>query len=86
MKDQRAILIKCIENDEPAFVIAGHDVFAIATMQAYYDIAKDNGAADDFLEDMQLVINEMKAFHKEEPGKVHIPTLKSFEKHNYQLK
>tara|TARA_R110000744_G_scaffold97024_1_gene187473 strand:+ start:424 stop:690 length:267 start_codon:yes stop_codon:yes gene_type:complete len=44
MKDQKAILIKCIKNDVPAFVIAGQDLFAVPTLEAYYWIAKENGA------------------------------------------
>ena len=79
MKDQKAILHKCIKNDEPAFVIAGHDAFAIETIQTYYNIAKKNGASDDFLKDMQLVIDEMKLFQEQEPEKVRIPKLKDFE-------
>lgn len=79
MKDQKAILIKCIKNDEPAFVIAGHDAFAVKTLQAYYNIAKENGADDDFLSDMQLVIDEMKLFQEQEPEKIRIPKLKDTE-------
>ncbi len=80
MKDQKAILIKCIKNDEPAFVIAGHDVSAIKTLQAYYNIAKENGADDSFLEDMKHVIDEVQLFQEQEPEKVKIPKLKDFEK------
>ncbi len=82
MKDQKAILLKCIKNDEPAFVIAGHDIFALKTLEAYYNIAKENGAGDDFLKDMRLVIDEMQLFQKQEPEKVKIPKLKDFENQN----
>lgn len=82
MKDQKAILVKCIKNDEPAFVIAGHDRFAIETMEAYFNIAKENGASSDFLEDMRLVIDEMILFQKQEPNKVRTPSLKAHEYEN----
>lgn len=62
MKDQKAILIKCIKNDVPAFVIAGHDLFAVPTLEAYYQVAKENGADTEFLKDMNLVVQEMKDF------------------------
>lgn len=82
MKDQKAILHKCILNDEPPFVIAGHDKFAVKTMEAYYNIASEGGAGKEFLDDMKLVLQEMKDFQKQEPEKVKIPKLKPFEKHN----
>jgi hypothetical protein len=83
MKDQKAILNKCIGNDEPAFVIAGHDLFAIPTMECYLEIATQNGASKEFLEDMQRVIDEMVIFQKQEADKVKIPSLKydEVEKH-----
>lgn len=80
MKDQKAILVKCLKNDEPAFVIAGHDAFAVATMEAYLKIATENGADRAFLEDMQLVIEEMRLFQKQEAHKIRIPSLKDDEK------
>lgn len=43
MKVQKAILLKYIRNDIPAFVIAGHDLFAVPTMEAYYQAAKETG-------------------------------------------
>jgi hypothetical protein len=76
MKDQKVILIKCIKNEEPAFVIAGHDAFAVEAMQAYLNIASQNGAKEDFLEDLQLVIDDMKLFQKQEADQVKIPSLK----------
>lgn len=79
MKDQKAILIKCLKNDEPVFVIAGHDAFAVATMEAYLKIATENGADRDFLEDMQLVIDEMRLFQSQEAHKIRIPSLKKDE-------
>lgn len=75
MKDQKAILLKCIKNDEPAFVIAGHDISSIEVLEAYYTISKDKGASPDFLEDMKLVIEEFKTFHQQEPDKITMPKL-----------
>ena len=80
MKDQKAILLKCLKKDEPVFVLAGHDAFAVATMEAYLNIATKNGADNDFLQDMQLVIDEIKLFQEQEKHKVRIPTIKANEK------
>lgn len=79
MKDQKAILLKCIKNDEPTFVIAGHDVSSIETLKAYYSIAKRNGADERFLKDLLLVIEEFEVFHIQEPDKIKMPTLKERE-------
>ncbi|MCG8581097.1 MAG: hypothetical protein MI866_14350 [Bacteroidales bacterium] len=73
MKDQKAILHKCLRNDWPAFVIAGTDVCAVETMEAYLEIARQKGCSKAFLDDMQLVIDEMKHFQKDEPEHIKIP-------------
>ena len=73
MKDQKAIVIKCIKNDFPAFVIAGTDPCAIDTMQHYLKIAKEKGCSEEFLTDMQDVIDEMSLFQKEQPEAIKIP-------------
>lgn len=87
MKDQRAILKKCILEDIPAFVIAGDDSFAIPALKSYLNTAKKNGASQDFLDDMALVLEEMQVFQKMEPEKVKTPKLKEHEiessKRNY---
>lgn len=85
MKDQKTIVIKCIKNDEPAFVIAGHDAFAIPVLEAYYNIAMKSGADPEYLKDMRLVVQEMKDFQEQEPEKVRIPKLKESEI-EYELK
>ncbi len=73
MKDQKAILHKCLKNDWPAFVIAGTDVCAVEAMEAYLVIAQQKGCSKAFLEDMQLVIDEMKQFQSEEPEHIKVP-------------
>jgi len=79
MKDQKAILFKCIRNDVPAFVIAGDDLFAVPALEAYYKVAKKGGAGEEFLKDMALVVQEMKDFQDQEPEKVRMPKLKAYE-------
>ncbi|WP_430812148.1 MULTISPECIES: hypothetical protein [unclassified Carboxylicivirga] len=73
MKDQKAILHKCLRNDWPAFVIAGTDVCAVEAMEAYLQIAKAKGCNTAFLDDMKLVIDEMRQFQQEEPELIKIP-------------
>lgn len=73
MKDQKAIVIKCIKKDYPAFVIAGTDPCAVETMQCYLKIAKEKGCSQVFLDDMQDVIDEMALFQKQQPDTIKIP-------------
>lgn len=73
MKDQKAIVIKCIKNDFPAFVIAGTDPCAVETMEFYLKVAKEKGCSEEFLTDMQDVIDEMALFQKEQPDTIKIP-------------
>ncbi len=83
MKDQKAIVIKCIKNDVPCFVIAGDDINALPAVKKYYEAAKQNGADKDFLNDMQAVVDELTLFQKQEPEKVKMPVLKDGEKQFY---
>lgn len=73
MKDQKAILHKCLRNDWPAFVIAGTDICAVEAMEAYLKIARKKGCSQEFLDDMQLVIDEMKQFQKEDAEHIKVP-------------
>ncbi len=73
MKDQKAILHKCLRNDWPAFVISGTDICAVEAMEGYLEVARKKGCSQEFLEDMQLVIDEMRQFQKEEPEHIKVP-------------
>ena len=73
MKDQKAIVVKCIKNDYPAFVIAGTDPCAVETMQHYLKVAREKGCSEEFLADMQDVINEMALFQQQQPEIIKLP-------------
>ena len=73
MKDQKAIVIKCIKNDYPAFEIAGTDPCAVETMEHYLKVAREKGCSEEFLDDMQDVINEMALFQQQQPETIKIP-------------
>ena len=42
MKDQKALLIKCIKNEIPAVVISAKDINSIPTLLVYLEQAKKN--------------------------------------------
>ena len=75
MKDQKQLLLKSLNNDVPVFVICGTDENAVETMQKYFEIAKKNGCDNAFLQDMKLVIEDFKAFQRQEPEKVKLPDM-----------
>ncbi len=73
MKDQKAIVVKCIKNDYPAFVIAGTDPCAVETMHHYLKVAREKGCSEEFLADMQDVIDEMALFQQQQPETIKLP-------------
>ncbi len=73
MKDQKAIVIKCIKKDYPAFVIAGTDPCAVETMEHYLKVAREKGCSEEFLADMQDVIDEMALFQEQQPETIKVP-------------
>lgn len=75
MKDQRALLNKCILNDIPAVVITAKDVNSIKTLCVYIEQAKENGCSDEFIKDFSEVINGFISYQQEFPEKIKIPSL-----------
>lgn len=73
MKDQRALLNRCMHAEIPVFVLCGTDSCAVEALQEYYNIAQAKGCSREFLDDLQLLIADFKAFQKEEPEKVKLP-------------
>lgn len=73
MKDQRRLLHKCMHAEIPVFVLCGSDACAIEALEEYYRIAKNKGCSKEFLDDLQLLINDFQNFGKEEPEKISLP-------------
>jgi hypothetical protein len=57
----------------PVFVLCGSDACAIESLKEYYRIAYEKGCTKEFLDDLQLLINDFEQFQTEEPEKVGIP-------------
>lgn len=64
MKDQKALLFRCIKNDVPAMVFSGNDILFLPLLKRYYQDAKEAGCTQEFLDDIQLRIEEFEK-HKE---------------------
>jgi len=57
----------------PVFVLCGSDSCAVESLKEYYKIAHAKGCTQEFLDDLQLLINDFEVFQKEEPTKVNLP-------------
>lgn len=75
MKDQKALLIKCLQQDIPAVVLSAKDLNSIPALFAYLEQAKQNGCDPEFIADFTLVINGFIAYQKEAPDKIELPNL-----------
>ena len=75
MKDQKALLIKCIKNEIPAVVISAKDINSIPTLLVYLEQAKKNGCSSEFIEDFIQVIDGFISYQNDEADKVEIPNL-----------
>ncbi|MDR0658844.1 MAG: hypothetical protein LBG18_07940 [Mediterranea sp.] len=57
----------------PVFVLCGSDSCAVESLKEYYRIAREKGCTPEFLDDLQLLINDFEHFQNEESGKVALP-------------
>lgn len=67
MKDQLALLRKCIVNDIPATVFHGDDCCTVEVLEAAIEIYRKHGVSPEFLYDFQNVIDDVKAYQKLNP-------------------
>lgn len=70
---------ECIHKDIPAVVFQGNDSCAEEILEAAKAIYQRHGCSEEFLYDWQLLINEVKAYQKENPYTVHLPKLSQTE-------
>jgi hypothetical protein len=57
----------------PVFVLCGSDSCAVESLNEYYRIAREKGCTPEFLDDLQLLIDDFERFRNEEPEKVALP-------------
>jgi hypothetical protein len=75
MRDQLALLRKCLRDDVPAVVISAKDVCSVPVLRRYLEEATARGCDPDFIEDFRAVLNGFILFQEEEPENVKIPDL-----------
>lgn len=69
-KDQSKIVKQCLSNDEPVFAIRGKDKCAIPTLKRYYLSCGIAGCSQEFLNEIEEVIEEFKVFQSTEETKI----------------
>ena len=73
MKDQKALLFRCLRNDIPAMVFSGNDILFLPLLKRYYQDAKEAGCTREFLYDIQLRIEEFEKHVQMSPDTVKLP-------------
>lgn len=80
MKDQLALLRKCIIDDIPATVFQGNDTCTVEVLEAAIEIYRKHGASREFLYDFRNVIEDVKDYQKQNPHKLKLADMNEVEK------
>jgi hypothetical protein len=73
MKDQKALLFRCIKNDVPAMVFSGNDILFLPLLKRYCEDAEEAGCTQEFLDDIQLRIEEFEKHIEMSPETIKLP-------------
>ena len=79
MKDQIRLLRECVRNEIPAIVFQGDDSCTLEVLEAAHAIYAKHGATKEFLYDFQLLIDDVRAYQKENPMNVRLADLSKSE-------
>lgn len=80
MKDQLALLRKCLVNEIPAIVFQGDDSCTVEVLEAALEIYRRHGASCEFLYDFQNVIEDVKKYQKQNPHRLKLADMTEVEK------
>lgn len=75
MKDQYKLLKDCIKEQVPAIVFQGDDSCTVEILETAKNIYEKKGCSAEFLYDFQLLIDDFKAYQKENTNRVKLPKL-----------
>ena len=79
MKDQLRLLRECFRNEIPAIVFQGDDSCTAEVLEAAIEIYRKHGATKEFLYDLGLLLQDVKAYQKENPHRVTLADLSPVE-------
>lgn len=80
MKDQLALLRKCVVNQIPATVFQGDDTCTVEVLEAAIEIYRRHSASREFLYDFQNVIEDVKAYQIQNPHRLKLADMTEVEK------
>lgn len=73
-KDSKKLLIRCLTQEIPVFVLTDSDKCAMAALNAYLAEAKRLGCVPEFIKDLETnVLPDFNDFQEQEPEKVKLP-------------
>ena len=73
-KDSKKLLIRCLTQEIPVFVLTGSDKCAMAALNAYLAEAKRLGCVPEFIKDLETnVLPGILMIFRTEPEKIKLP-------------
>ncbi|MDR2473711.1 MAG: hypothetical protein LBD53_09180 [Tannerella sp.] len=73
MKNPIQMIKQCNDNDEPYFLLRGKDLCALPAIEKYYDMVKFVVKDPYFIEEIEQIMMDFRAFRAEQEQKTHIP-------------
>lgn len=70
MKNPIVMIKQCMEKEEPYFVLRGQDVCALAAIEAYYEAVKKQVKDPYFIEEIEEIKKDFRAFLEEQQTKI----------------
>jgi len=64
---------QCNENEEPYFLLRGKDLCALPAIEKYYEIVRAVVKDPYFVEEIEEIMKDFRAFRLEQEAKTHIP-------------
>ncbi len=74
IKDPKKLLIRCLAQEIPVFVLTGTDKCSLAALKAYLAEAKQLGCISEFINDLETnVLPDFSNFQEQEPDSLKLP-------------
>ncbi|MDR1813842.1 MAG: hypothetical protein LBR18_03220 [Tannerella sp.] len=73
MKNPIQMIKQCNENEEPYFLLRGKDLCALPAIEKYYEMVKAVVKDPYFIEEIEEIMKDFRAFRLEQEQKTHIP-------------
>ena len=71
MKNPIQMIKQCVSNEEPFFLLRGKDICALSAIEKYYEAVKDVVTDPYFIEEIEEIMKDFRAFRDEQ--QTHVP-------------